>query len=157
MQTGSTVKDVLTTVDVLNDLVEINNDRIAGYEKAMKELKDEDDDLRTVFNQMISESLRAKQELVEEVVALGGEVRTGTTNSEKIYRAWMDVRATFSGHDRYSVLANCEAGEDALQKAYRTALESDEIPSQLEQAVRTQQQTLRRSHDKIKALRDASK
>ena len=31
------------TIDTLNDLVLINNDRIAGYEKALEELKRDDD------------------------------------------------------------------------------------------------------------------
>ena len=47
------------TVEILNDLIEINNDRIVGYEKAIKELKqDEDTDLRGLFLSMIDESRR---------------------------------------------------------------------------------------------------
>jgi len=30
------------TIEVLNDLIQINNDRIIGYEKAIKETKAED-------------------------------------------------------------------------------------------------------------------
>ena len=156
MQTGTGVKAVTTTVDTLNDLVEMHNDRVAGYEKAVKELKEEDADLRSLFNQMISESLTIKQELVEEIAAVGGEVKTGTSNMGKLYRAWMDVKATFTGHNRHTVLANCETGEDAIQKAYQTALTSGDIPVNLEGIIRRQQQTLRKSHDKIKAMRDSA-
>jgi hypothetical protein len=35
--------------EVLNDLIQINNDRITGYEKSLKELKDSDTDLRDIF------------------------------------------------------------------------------------------------------------
>ena len=36
------------TVEVLNDLIQINNDRVAGYEKAIKETKNEDEDLKVL-------------------------------------------------------------------------------------------------------------
>ena len=34
---------------ILNDLIRINNDRVVGYEKAIEELKDDDTDLKTLF------------------------------------------------------------------------------------------------------------
>jgi uncharacterized protein (TIGR02284 family) len=143
------------TVEILNDLIEINNDRIVGYEKAIKELKNDDDsDLRSLFLTMIDESRRIKLDLVNEVQTLKGDVEKGTTASGKIYRAWMDVKAVFSGRDRHTILANCEFGEDAAQKAYKSALESTALPAFLRETIREQQQALRSSHDQIKALRD---
>src|SRR6201986_1506639 len=110
------------TIEILNDLIQINNDRIVGYERAIKESKTEDEDLKVLYASMISESHRAKIALATEVQALGAEVEQGTTTSGKIYRAWMDVKAVFTGHNRHTVLSNCEAGEDAAQRAYRSAL-----------------------------------
>lgn len=147
----------LETIEILNDLIQINNDRIDGYEKALEELKKEDTDLRALFSSMISESHEIRLALGTEVNALGGDMETSTTTSGKIYRAWMDVKALFTGHDRHTVLANCERGEDAAQKAYMSALEDEELPAYLREMVMEQQQTLRRSHDQIKQLRDANK
>lgn len=140
------------TIEILNDLVEINNDRVAGYERAIKELKAEDEDLKVLFLNMIDESRQAKLELGNEVQVLGGVIEGGTTNSGKIYRAWMDVRALFTGHDRHSVLANCHTGEDAAQKAYNSALESESLPAYIREMVQNQQQILKASHDEIKAF-----
>ncbi len=142
------------TVEILNDLVQINNDRITGYERALKEAKPNDADLRGIFLKMIDESRKIRMALATEVQALGGELETGTTNSGKIYRAWMDVKAVFTGHNRHAVLANCEAGEDAAQKAYRTALESKQLPAYIRNLINSQQTELIQSHDRIKALRD---
>lgn len=147
----------METIEILNDLVQINNDRIDGYEKALGELKQEDNDLRALFSSMISESHEIRLALGTEVNALGGDMSTSTTTSGKIYRAWMDFKAVFTGHDRHTVLANCERGEDAAQKAYNTALEDEDLPAYLREMVTEQQQTLRRSHDQIKGLRDATK
>jgi uncharacterized protein (TIGR02284 family) len=81
--------------EILNDLVQINNDRVAGYERAISELKPEDSDLRSLFTTMVGESHQYKMALATEVQALGEEIEEGTTNSGKIYRAWMDVKAVF--------------------------------------------------------------
>jgi uncharacterized protein (TIGR02284 family) len=141
--------------ETLNDLVEINNDRIVGYEKAIEELHPEDSDLKSLFAQMIVESQRLKMELATEVQRYGSDIETGTTNSGKIYRAWMDVKAVFTGHDRKTVLNNCEFGEDAAQKAYKTALEMDNLSDDVRALITKQKAQLRVSHDEIKALRDA--
>lgn len=144
------------TIEVLNDLVAINNDRIVGYEKAMDETKPEDEDLKVLFATMIDESRKLRLALASEVQTLGGEYDRGTTASGKLYRAWMDVRAVFTGHDRHTVLANCERGEDAAQNAYKDALK-EKVPAYIHTMLSEQKQTLRASHDKVKALRDAAK
>jgi len=141
--------------EILNDLVQINNDRVAGYEKAIEELKSEDSDLKSLFVRMIGESHQHKMALATEVQALGDEIEEGTTNSGKIYRAWMDVKAVFTGHDRKTVLNNCEFGEDAAQKAYKMALDEEGLSADLRALITEQKAALRVSHDEIKALRDA--
>lgn len=142
-------------IEVLNDLIRINNDRIAGYEKALDEARDIDVDLRGIFSRMAEESRQYAAELTQEVVKLGGEPATGTTNSGKIYRVWMDVKATFSGKTRQAVLENCEFGEDNAQKAYDSALKSDaEISADVRQLIAKQKSSLKTSHDTIKKYRD---
>ena len=78
-------------VEVLNDLVQINNDRIEGYQKAAEETKDIDVDLKAIFIKMAEESIKYKTELVNEITKFGGDPVTGTTGLGKIYRVWMDV------------------------------------------------------------------
>jgi uncharacterized protein (TIGR02284 family) len=144
--------------DVLNDLIRINNDRTTGYEKAAEEARSIDVDLQTTFTKMANESRKYVAELNKEIFRLGGEAATGTTNSGKIYRVWMDVKATFSGKDRHAILESCEFGEDAAQKAYQEALASDaEISADTRQIITAQQASLKKSHDIIKTYRDAQK
>jgi uncharacterized protein (TIGR02284 family) len=143
------------TVEVLNDLIQINNDRIAGYTRAAKEAEREDQDLIAIFNRMADESRQYLAELTQQVVKLGGEPDSGTTVSGKIYRAWMDVKATFTGKDRKSILASCEFGEDAAQKAYDAALTTDEeLSTEVRQLIANQKSSLKTSHDVIKKYRD---
>lgn len=142
------------TIEVLNDLIQIHNDRITGYKRAIDELKTEDADLKPLFADLIIESEGLKLELSSEVQLLGGSAEDGTTASGKIYRAWMDVKAMFTGHTRHAVLAGGEGGEDAAQKAYREALESEDLSASTRSKLVSQQQQLRVAHDKIKRLRD---
>lgn len=140
---------------LINDLIQINNDRIVGYEKAIEELKDEDVDLRTLFHRYVQESKQYVGDLTQEVSRLGGDAADGTTNSGKIYRVWMDLKAAVTGHDRKTVLANCEFGEDAAQKAYDMALNSDtDIDAPLRDLIVKQKTQLKTGHDEVKRLRD---
>ena len=141
-------------IETLNDLIMINNDRIAGYEKAIDELKGNDTDLSMVFEKMIDESRELRNVLGREVQVLGGTMAQGTMASGKIYRAWMDVKTFFTGDDSHTILDNCEAGEDAAQRAYSDALGEEHIPHFLRELIRAQKELLRSAHDEIKDLRN---
>jgi len=143
--------------EVLNDLIKINYDRIEGYRKAAEESKGFDIALHPLFQKMADESRLNVSKLTEHVRELGGEADSGSTTMGKVYRTWMDVKATFTGKDRKSIIASCEFGEDQAQKAYDEALASDaDIDTETRQLITSQKETLKKSHDEIKALRDAS-
>ena len=140
--------------EVLNDLVMINNDRIAGYNRAIRELKPGDGDLKLLFDRMIIESQQIKSDLANEIQVLHGDVEKGSSEMGKIYRAWMDVKAVFTGENSHTILSNCEEGEDAVQRAYKKALETDRLPAFLRDLLNGQQNMLRNSHDEIRNLRN---
>ncbi len=140
--------------EVLNDLIQINNDRIEGYERASKETKDVDADLRALFGRMADESRQYASELTAAVTRQGCEPASDTTVRGKIYRAWMDVKATFTGKDRKGILGSCEYGEDAAQRAYDSALEEIGLTGDSRDLVLRQKTALRASHDLIKRQRD---
>jgi uncharacterized protein (TIGR02284 family) len=145
-------------ITILNDLLQINHDRVEGYTKAIDELKEEDTDLKVLFNRYITQSHEYAQELISEISRLGGNPSNGTTNSGKIYRVWMDLKAAIKGKDRKTILENCEFGEDAAQKAYDTALNSDvEFETTIRDLLVKEKSGLKSGHDEIKKLRDAYK
>lgn len=149
------MENIQEIAEVLNDLVQINNDRIEGYERALKDLKEDETELRLLFLSLIDDSRRYKNELGKEVEVLGKDIDNSTTNSGKIHRAWLDVKAAFTSHNTYDVLEECEFGEDAILKAYRAALEEEYIPHFLRELITTQQSEIQDAHDEIKALRDS--
>ena len=144
------------TVEILNDLVQINHDRVRGYEKAAEETNSDDADLRALFTDFANESRGYAAELSELVKNLGGEPATDSTQRGKIYRAWMDMKAVVTGSNRKAILSSCEYGEDAAQRQYERALENQEdLPAEIRQVVVSQKDKLRQGHDRVKAMRDS--
>ena len=142
------------TIEVLNTLITINNDRIEGYETAAKET--EEQDLKTLFAQFSSTSQKCKSELITEVSNLGGTAAEGTLISGKFFRVWMDVKAALTGKDRKAILNSCEFGEDAAKDIYEKALENDlENLNAYQQIMIKKQLTLLVADcDKVKVMRD---
>jgi uncharacterized protein (TIGR02284 family) len=145
-------------LEILNDLIRINNDRVVGYTKAIEELKGEDQDLRKAFESFILSSKRNITELSDAVFKNNGEAATDSTAAGKIYHAWMSVKATFTGHDVQSILNACEYGENAAQRSYKTAIEDNaEVSADVHELIKDQKASLKQEHDTVKELRDSVK
>jgi uncharacterized protein (TIGR02284 family) len=142
------------SIEVLNALVTINNDRIEGYETAIKET--EDQDLRSLFSGFIQTSKKCKQKLEYEVEKLGGKPSKGTKTSGKFFRAWMDIKATLTGKDRKAILKSCEFGEDAAIDTYQDALKNHryDLSEEHQTLLVTQLASLKTDHDRVKMMRD---
>lgn len=142
-------------IDALNTLVEINNDRIEGYETAGKETNEPD--LKVLFTKLAETSQDCRIELEREVELLGGTPAKGTKVSGKFFRAWMDVKAAITGKDRKAILESCEFGEDHAIKTYESVLEDDSEHLNGEQIslIESQYDLLKADHDAVRALRDS--
>jgi uncharacterized protein (TIGR02284 family) len=145
-------------IEQLNNLVEINNDRIRGYETALKETASEDADLRKLFEEMAEHSRQCKSELSFEVKRLGGTPSEGTKNSGKIFRAWMDFKAALTGKNRKEILSSCEFGEDAALETYKDVINSDVVfPENIREIILKEKSWIQQDHNKVRELRDAEK
>lgn len=143
------------TVDVLNTLITINNDRIEGYETAAKET--EEQDLKTLFATFSSTSEKCKRELIAEVTKLGGTPSDDTKITGKFFRVWMDVKAALTGKDRKVILNSCEYGEDVAKGTYENVLKNDteNLNAEQQTMIKAQHSLLVADHNKVKTLRDS--
>ncbi len=141
------------SIDVLNSLVTINNDRIQGYETAIEET--EDQDLKTSFSKCIKTSQECKHELVNAVTKLGGTPDDGTRIDGKIYRVWMDFKAMVTGKDRKAILNSCEYGEDVAVHAYERAMKDEDLSAEHSTIVTAQYAKIKADHDTVRSMRDA--
>lgn len=147
--------EVEKTIDVLNRLLEINNDRVEGYVTASKET--DEHDLKTLFAELAITSKYNKQELTDEILMIGGQPTTGTKITGKFYRVWMDVKAALTGKERKAILNSCEFGEDQALDTYDSVLKDDlEYLSVAQQSlIYAQHALLKADHNKVKFMRDA--
>lgn len=146
--------DIEESIDVLNTLIEINNDRIEGYQTASKET--EEADLKNLFFHLAQTSKKCKQELVSEVHRLGGKVEQGTTIAGKFFRVWMDFKAALTGNDRKTVLESCEFGEDKILDTYNDVIKHhhEDLNNEQKLMLNHHRSLIKADHDKVKMLRD---
>jgi uncharacterized protein (TIGR02284 family) len=147
------------TIEVLNDLIRINKDRIEGYERISHETREIEPDIRNFFYTMSTESRSFVNDLHAEVLRLGGVPVSGSTISGKIYLFWLDMKTQFlggfTGNDTFTLLTAGEAGENAVQKAYHHALDAGvELPENIERLIERQSFRLKRSYAQMKKYRD---
>ena len=142
------------SIDALNTLIVINNDRIEGYDTAAKET--EEADLKDLFHHCMNTSATCKAKLVSEVQLLGGTPDEGTRTTGKFFRVWMDVKAFLTSKDRVSILNSCEFGENVAIDAYKSVLtnETDELSLGHIALLNAQQTLLTNDRDRIIALRE---
>jgi uncharacterized protein (TIGR02284 family) len=146
------------TIETLNDLILINNDRIAGYERALKEIEEgnSDESLEAMFLEFVDQSRRFRNQLGAEIEVLGSDIPSGTSTGGKLHRTWLELKASVSGHSPKSILEECEFGEDAIQKTYESALEEKHLPGYIKEILKDQESYLLEAHDEVKSLRDSA-
>lgn len=146
------------TADLLNQLVEINNDRIEGYEKAITLLPQQDNyDIQNIFEKYRDQSIQFNSELKPLVFRAGDTPTDDTRTSGKLFRTWMAIKSTVAPSTIESVLESCERGEDEFKKVYRDAIEqADHIPADILLIIQSQAELQLAAHDHIKNLRDNS-
>ncbi len=142
------------SIDILNNLIILNNDRIDGYKAAYSETYKEE--LRDLFTKFEQTSLECKSDLESEIKRLGGTPKEGTMILGKLHRGWMDIKAAITGSDSEAILGSCEYGEQTIIKAYEDALEEDIEDVTHEQKVMLNHQLtlLRDDYEKIKSMQD---
>jgi uncharacterized protein (TIGR02284 family) len=142
------------TIDVLNTLIVINNDRIEGYETAYKET--DEADLKTLFAHFKQTSEKCRAELTDEVKRLGGTPDEGTRTTGKFFRVWMDVKAALTGKDRKIILDSCEYGEGVAAETYSDVLsnELESLSAEQQTMLHEQYSLLKSDGEKVESLKD---
>ncbi len=149
--------DNAKTIDALNSLIVINNDRVEGYKTASEEAKESD--LQMLFSDLTQTSIEARKELVAEVTSLGGTPDEGTRVTGKFFRVWMDMKAALTGSDRKTILDSCVYGEQVALDAYKNALtdHNEDLSADQKSMLSKHHTSLKADHDKVEKLRDLIK
>lgn len=142
------------TVSVLNDLLNITNDRIQGFSKVEDKVWDTYTPLKADYNQMVSQSQTMKSELNNLILERGGEPDNTGSTAGAIHRTWIDVKNSFSGDKAESTLENVVYGEEAAINAYQDALDSGDLCPESSRVVSDQLHHLKSSYNKFSNLNE---
>ncbi len=140
------------TIAALNDLLNITNDRIAGFAKVADKVWDNYSELRPAYDTMVREASEMKSDLISLINSKGGSPDDTTSVSGAIHRAWIDLKNSLAGDKAESTLENVVFGEKAAIEAYENALESGDLCLESTTVVNQQLGKLRASYAKFDAL-----
>jgi len=142
------------TVSVLNDLLNITNDRIEGFSKVEDKVWDNHSALKSDYDQMVSQSQNMKSDLIRLINERGGEADNTTSTAGAVHRAWIDVKNTFTGNKDESTLENVVFGEKAAINAYEDALDSGDLCPESSQVVSDHLHHLKSSYSRFENLEE---
>ena len=137
------------TIRTLNELIIVSRDGEKGFRVCAEHVRDEQ--LKTLFLERASACAQAADELQNVVRELGGEPAREGSVFGTLHRRWVNVRATFTGDDDATIVAECERGEDYALEIYRNALD-DHLPDFVRRIVLQQFEGVMNNHDQIRIL-----
>jgi rubrerythrin len=132
----------LSSAEIVWDLLRIHSERIRIYTHALQNGKETELDIKSIFERIIEESIKCRQQLNEKISEKNNE-------KGKIYKAWADIKTkpVIDGNKK-AILANCMDGELAVLNAYSMAL-SFVDDKDIKELLQDQQQKLQQMHAHI--------
>lgn len=146
--------NIENSIYALNTLIEINNDRIEGYETASRET--EESDLKNIFSEFQQSSQKYKAELVKEVQKLGGTPIKETKTNNTFSKILRDIKAFLNNKDSEDILSICEYNDFIVVQNYNEVLNRnlEDLSDELQKMLIVQQAFIKADHDKVKYLND---
>ncbi len=147
--------DIKDENNELHKLVNINKDACAFYESATKEAKSAE----------IKQTFRKLEELHQDVIANiqsrirsnGGKAEADETLVGKTTQFWGELMAKVSNDVDETLVKHLEEAEDRCLHSMQDAIKDDDIRPETKTALQNELQTLRKTHDYMKALKEAMK
>lgn len=142
------------SIDALNTLIEINNNRFESYILASRQINEYD--LTTLFVGFQETSKRYKAELVSEIQKLGGTPVKEYPVMLLISKILMELRSKFKIKDREDILNRCEYDADVTLKKYTNILNNniEHLTPKHQNMLKEQHQSIKKEHDTLKGLGD---
>jgi uncharacterized protein (TIGR02284 family) len=151
--TMSHQKEIISTI---SDLIETLKDGQKGFLEASEAVKDTR--MKSLFSEFSLQRAKFAGELQNEAISLGEHNPTNTSSTAgAMHRAWINLKGAITSQDDHAILAECERGEDSALSEFKKAMEEDGLSSPIREIVSRQYADIKRAHDRIRELRDATK
>jgi uncharacterized protein (TIGR02284 family) len=145
-----------TPKSTLKHLIQVCKDGQEGFAKAAEAVKNAN--MKAVFSKYSLQRAKFAGELEAELLQLGEEdpQKEGSSVAGALHRGWIDLKSALSSGKPHAILEEAERGEDVAKKAYKEALEQDDLPANVREIIARQAAGVQEGHDETKALRDVT-
>jgi uncharacterized protein (TIGR02284 family) len=150
---NTSAKDKIeTTLMHLNDLTEINNDRIIGYEKLIS--KSDDQDLIMIFTTMAALSRSFKSDLIKGITLMGGFIHHRAEYAGQYHRVWNAIHAAVENNNKDQIIFMCEQEEKITLSIYAKVLTDKDnfLTHDMKRMVEIQKNELEFAYGRLSAL-----
>ncbi len=137
----------LETINILNSLLQITNDRIDGFGKVEGKVWETYSDLKDEYDRMISRSKIMKNELINLIAERGGDPEDISSFAGFLHRTWIDMKNSLPvGNKDKLTLENVVFGESAAVDAYQKALDRNSLDPESAKIVAEHLESLKNSY-----------
>lgn len=141
---------------VLSDLLKINNDRIALYQKTLDHTSAIDNDLHEVFIKIIAQAKAFRLQIEQKIKQLDVDIKNDSTLFGKVYSAWFDLKMAFVCNTQKTIIASYLYNEDVALQVYDVALNlHNDVSADIRQLIESQRAALQEDYNSIKKYRES--
>ncbi len=137
-------------VRILNELLEVTRDSVAGYREAAADATD--GEIRSIFTQRAEDRQHIVELFEEKVRGLGGTPVESGSLLAAAHRVFLNFREKISTGDE-ALLAEVERGEDFIKSKYEAALKDGQLSPLVRDSVRTAFGSVWSGHEEARALK----
>lgn len=123
----------------LEDLIDICNDGVNGYETAAEKVEDKDESMKTLFLRLSQQRKGFIEKIKAEGIRLGLEFKETGTVKGFFHRTWLTIKTNFSSDEKVQVIDEAMTGEKKALDVYTKIMADPEIPDYLRETLEEQQ------------------
>jgi hypothetical protein len=129
-------------IEILNDLIMIQNERIAGYQLVLEATSKEPHFNNTIRN-LIDEGLQFKYLLIQKISQLEKAVSNASSVPGRLYGVWKDLKIKSLNSKGSLVIANCQYNEVIALHVANAALNYTDLAPENRTLIEGQEAALR--------------
>ncbi len=144
------LESTLEIIEELNEILAKCYDAEKGYKEAA--LAVSDTALKSMFQNYVTQRNEFGHQIKNEIIAMGGQVKTGGTFAGTLHRAWMDFRSSITENDETAILKEAIRGENAALENYQDAMEDLPVMSSAYTTLVKQRNQIRTALNRLEQL-----
>lgn len=140
----------------LNDLIQIHNDRVKGYETALEAVEMQPH-IRSVFEKHKEQSEAMASNLQKAVRSIQHNPKMSGTMLGTLHSAWINMKNTIVNQERDALIRDCESIDKATVESYNNLLMNSSVvlPAHIHSTLLKQRTLLQASYDRLGMLEAA--